>query len=153
MGINEEQLRARWRAELARIAAQIDDLRGRIGAESRQLEANLAARLDALQAELEKLEHEVEADDADAHVRQIAVQIAELSAKGEAAYQRLQTELAVSLDPTEAEIRRLEAIAATGSAAVRANLMARIEALQARRAGEQANTHDDRARQGGDAAP
>src|SRR5512146_2405497 len=99
MGSNEEQLRMRWRADLARIAAQIDDLRGRIDAESRQLEANLSARVNALQANLERLEGEVEADDADAHVRQIAVQIAELSAKGEVAYQLLQTELAGSLDP------------------------------------------------------
>lgn len=153
MGSNEEQLRARWRADLARIAAQIDDLRGRIDAESRQLEASLSARVNTLQAELEKLEGEVDAEDADAHVRQIAVQIAELSAKGEAAYQLLQTELAVSLDPTEAEIRRLEAIAATASGAVRAKLTARIEVLRSMRAGEQANTHDDQPRQGGDAAP
>lgn len=153
MGSNEEQLRMRWRADLARIAAQIDDLRGRIDAESRQLEANLSARVNALQANLERLEGEVEADDADAHVRQIAVQIAELSAKGEVAYQLLQTELAGSLGPTEAEIRRLEAIAATASGDVKAKLTARIESLRSMRAGEQANTHEDRLQQSGDAAP
>lgn len=143
----------RWRADLARIAAQIDDLRGRIDAESRQLEANLSARVNALQADLERLESEVDADDANAHVRQIAVQIAELSAKGEVAYQLLQTELAGSLGPTEAEIRRLEAIAATASGDAKAKLTARIESLRSTRAGEQANTHEDRLQQSGDAAP
>lgn len=139
MGINEEQLRARWRADLARIAAQIDDLQARVDSESRMLHASLSAKVAELQSDLGKLEAEVDATGADTHVRQIAVQIAELSAKGDAAYQLLQTGVAVQLDPTEAEIRRLEAIAATTSGDAKAKLTARIESLRSTHAGAEAS--------------
>lgn len=143
MSINEEQLRARWHADLARIAAQLDDLKVRIDTESRMLHASLSAKVAELQTDLEKLEAEVDAAGADTHVRQIAVQIAELSAKGDAAYQLLQSEMAVHLDPTEAEIRRLEAIAATTNGAAKAKLAARIENLRSMRAGAEASAKAD----------
>lgn len=146
MGINEEQLRARWRADLARVAVQIDDLKARIDTESRMLHASLSAQIADLQADLEKLESEVDAAGADTHVRQIAVQIAELSAKGDAAYQLLQAEMTVHLDPTEAEIRRLEAIAATANGDARAKLVARIERLRSMRAGTEASAKADEER-------
>lgn len=146
MGINEEQLRARWRADLARIAAQLDDLKARIDAESRMLHASLSAQVAELQADLEKLEAEVDAAGADTHVRQIAVQIAELSAKGDVAYQLLQAEVAAHLDPAEAEIRRLEAIAATANGDAKTKLVARIERLRSIRAGTEASAKADEER-------
>lgn len=143
MSINEEQLRVRWRADLVRIAAQLDDLKSRIDIESQMLHASLSAKVAELQADLKRLDAEVEAVGADTHVRQIAVQIAELSAKGDAAYQLLKSEMADHLDPTEAEIRRLEAIAATASGDAKAKLAARIARLHSMRAGAEASAKAD----------
>ena len=150
MGNNEEQLRAQWRADLAQIAVQIDDLKARIDNESRTLYAGLSAEVAALQSELEELQAEVDAAGADAHARQIAVQIEELSAKGDAAYSLLQAGIAVQLDPTDAEIRRLEAIAATASGEARAKIKARIETLRSTRAAQAGVPADDWTGQSGD---
>lgn len=143
MGINEEQQRAQWRADLARIAARIDDLKARIDTESRTLYANLSAEIAALQSDLANLESEVAAAGPDAHARQIATQIEELRAKGDAAYDLLQAGRAAQLDPTDAEIRRLEAVAATASGDARTKLMARIDELKSTWAASQASGHTD----------
>lgn len=150
MGINEEQQRAQWRADLARIAARIDDLKARIDTESRTLHANLSAEITALQSDLANLEAEVAAAGPDAHARQIATQIEELRAKGDAAYDMVQAGIATQLDPTDAEIRRLEAVAATASGDARATLMARIDELKSTAAAGHAGEHlDDRTGQTG----
>jgi hypothetical protein len=153
MSINDGQLWARWRADLARIAAQIDDLKARIDTESRTLHASLSAKVTELQFDLEKLEAEMDAAVGDSHVRQIAVQIAELSAKGDAAYQLLQTEMAVQLDPTEAEIRRLETIATSASGDAKAKLTERIERLRSMHAGREVSTEADESPGQGDHIP
>lgn len=143
MSINQEQLQGEWRADLARIAAQIDNLKTRIDNESRLLYASLSAEVAALQSDLEELEAAVDTAGADTHARQIAAQIEELSAKGDAAYKLLQAEVAGQLNPTDAEIRQLEAIAASASGSARARITARIEALQAARTIAQADTQAD----------
>lgn len=151
MGTSEEQLRARWRADLARIAAQIDVLKARIETESRMLYAHLSAEVAALQSELERLEVEVDDTSEDARARHIVVQIEELSAKGDAAYQLLQAGIAAQLDPTDAEIRRLEAAAATASGDARIKIVSRIDRLRSARAAAQATMrHDEFAGQTGD---
>jgi len=143
MKINEEQLRAQWRADLVRIEEQIDSLKARIDTESRTLHGSLSGEVAVLQSELEKLEAEVEAAGADAHAKQIVVQIEELSAKGDAAYKLLQAEIVAQLDPTDTEIRRLEAIAATASGDARAKIKARIASLRSARAAAQSGLQSD----------
>lgn len=143
MATTEEQIRAQWRADLTQIAARIDDLKARIDTESRMLYATLSAEVAMLQSELERLEVEVDAGSADVHTRQIALQIEELSAKGDAAYHLLQLGMAVQLDPTDAEIRRLEAVAATASGAAQAKIVARIDRLRSARASAQATACTD----------
>jgi hypothetical protein len=139
----EEQFRAHLRADLARIAAQIDDLKARIDSESRTLHASLSAEVAALQSDLENLKVEVETAGADARTRHIALQIEELSAKGDAAYHLLQLGGAAHLDPIDAEIRRLEAAAANASGDARAKILARIATLRSTRTAADAQAHTD----------
>jgi uncharacterized protein YicC (UPF0701 family) len=143
MNINEGQLRAQWRVDLGRIAEQIDELKARIDTESQTLHASLSAEVVALQSDLERLEAEVDAAGADAHAKQIAVQIEELSAKGDAAYKLLQAGMVGQLDPIDTEITRLEAIAATTSGDAKAKIKGRIETLRSIRAQAQASAHVD----------
>ncbi len=154
MNSYESKLRGQWSADLLRIAAQIEDLKARIESESRQVYASLSAEVAALQSELERLEAAVASDDEDVHARRIARQIEELSAKGDAAYQLLQAGPSAQFDPTEAEIRRLEAIASTASGAARAKIEARVRALRSAQAASQMGAHadDDLASQSGDTA-
>lgn len=150
MGINEDQPRAQWRMAIARIAAQIEDLKARIDTESRMLYANLSAEIAALQSDLRDLEAEVEAAIPDAYAKQIAAQIDELRAKGDAAYDLLQAGRTAQLDPTDAEIRRLEAAAASASGDARTKIMARIDELKsARDAAHASGPVDDWTRQNG----
>lgn len=141
MSINEEEPQAQWRAAIARIAAQIDDLKVRIDSESRTLHTSLSAEIAALRSELRKLEAEVDAAVPDSYAQQIAAQIDDLRAKGDAAYSLLQAGEASRLDPTDAEIRQLEAAAATASESARARIMARIDELKAAQVATQASTH------------
>src|SRR5215469_9310361 len=104
MNMNEEQLRARWRLDLARIATRIFDLQARLEAESRMLYASLATEVTGLQADLHRLQAEILATSGDTHVRQVAVQVEELSAQGDAVYQLLKAGMAVLLDSTDTEI-------------------------------------------------
>jgi len=127
MNTSEDQQRAQWRADLTRIAAQIERLRTKIDTESQTLRATLLQEIAALQADLRKLEAAVDASAPDAYARQIAAQIEDLRAKGDAAYTQLH------LDLTDAEIRRLELAATTASEDARPQIMARIDKLKATR--------------------
>ena len=91
MDISENQMRARWRGAIARIAAQITELMARIDV--------VSSELAALQTDLRDLEAEVSAAGADSYSRQVALQIEELRAKGDAAYKLLQTGMATHFDP------------------------------------------------------
>ncbi len=151
MGHTEAYLRAQWRADLSRIEAQIEDLRARIDAQSQKLRASLSAEVAALHSDLARLESEVEAAGADEQARQIAAQIEELRAKGDAAYQLLQSEMGTQLDPTDTETRRLQAIEPTTSGDAKARIQAHIDRLQSPQAAAQTEPHDaDRAEQPGD---
>lgn len=138
MSINDEYTRAQLRAALAQIAAQIDDLKARIDTESRTLYTKLSAEIVVLQKDLRNLEAEVAAARSDNYALRIASQIEDLRAKGDAAYDLLQTSIATQLDPTEAEIRRLEVIAATTDDEVKAKVLARIDELKSARIAAQA---------------
>lgn len=142
MGNTETYLRAQWRADLSRIEAQIEDLRARIDAQSQKLRASLSAEVTALRSDLARLESEVEAVGADEQTRQIAAQIEELRAKGDAAYQLLQSEIGTQLDPTDTEIRRLQAVEATTSGDAKARIQAHIDRLQSTQASAQDATQD-----------
>ncbi len=151
MGHTEAYLRAQWRADLSRIEAQIEDLRARIDAQSQKLRASLSAEVTALHSHLARLGSDVEGAGADEQAPQIAAQIEELRAKGDAAYQLLQSEMGTQLDPTDTEIRRLQAIEATTSGDAKARIQAHIDRLQSAQAAAQTEPHDaDRAEQPGD---
>jgi|SwirhisoilCB2_FD_contig_91_72176_length_1993_multi_3_in_0_out_0_4 hypothetical protein len=151
MGNTEKYLRAQWRADLSRIEAQIEDLRIRIDAQSQKLRASLSAEVAALRSDLARLESAVEAAGADEQARQIAAQIEDLRAKGDAAYQLLQSEMGTQLDPTDTEIRRLQAVEATTSGDAKARIQAHIVRLQSTQAAAQTKPHDaDRTEQPGD---
>lgn len=143
MGINEDYTRTRWRETIARIADQIDDLKARIESESRLLHTKLSAEIAMLQADLRTVEAEVAAAGPDSYARQITAHIEELRAKGDAAYDLLQANMATQLDPTDAEIRRLEALATTVSGDAKANVLAHIDELKAAREAAHAMKHTD----------
>lgn len=131
---NEEEEREQWQEVIARIGTQIDDFKTRIDSESQQLYTKLSAEIAVLQSDLRNLEARVLTVDLDVYARQIAAQIEALRAQGDAAYDLLQSWLATKIDPTEAEIRRLEAIAGSVAPDARVKIMARIEKLKAARA-------------------
>ena len=79
-----------WRAELARISRQLDELKARSDEEYRTLHSVLDSRLAELQAALRKLEAEVASLRPSAYARRVEAQIEELKAKGDAAYERLE---------------------------------------------------------------
>lgn len=143
MGNSEDLLRAQWRADLSRIAGQIDDLKVRIDAQSQQLYDSLSAEVAALQSDLAQLEGEVEASGSDAHARQIAAQIEKLSAKGDAAYQLLQSGQVEQIDPTDAEIKRLQAVEANVGEDAKAKIQAHIDRLRTTRTTGQASARDE----------
>src|SRR5690242_5570049 len=94
MGNDKEQATEQWRGVVARIAAQIDDFKRKIDSESEQLYKKLSAEIAILQSELRTLEAQVLAVDLDEYARQITTQIEDLRAKGDAAYDLLQTWIA-----------------------------------------------------------
>jgi hypothetical protein len=79
-----------WGAELARISAQLDDLRARTDDEYQTLHLLLDMQVVQLQAALRRLEADVRALRPDAYARRVAAQIEELKSRGDAAYERLQ---------------------------------------------------------------
>lgn len=147
MGTNAEQWQAHWSEEIARLGARIAELQARADAEYYDLRASLDAQIAVLQGDLRKLEAAV-AVGMDAYARKIEAQITELSAKGDAAYDVLRAATAGDLDPTAAEIKRLEAAAATTNGEVRVRLRERIEELRRR---QQVGDHEFG--QGGDTTP
>ena len=88
-----------WRAELARIATQLDELKARSDEEYRALYSVLDAQLADLRAALRKLEADVAALRPSAYARRVEAQIEELRAKGDAAYDRLQAIMVRRVDP------------------------------------------------------
>lgn len=136
MDINDEQQRKQWREAIARISAQIDSLSAQIDSESRLLYTKLSAEVAAIQADLRTLEIIALTNSSDDYARRIAKRIEELRAKGDAAYTLLQASAGTHIDTTGAEIRRLEAIAATTSGDARARIMAQVEQLKSERAAE-----------------
>jgi Skp family chaperone for outer membrane proteins len=151
MDINDEQQRKQWHDAIARLTAQIDSLRTRIDSESRMLYAKLSAEVAELQSDLRTLEITVLTTSSDVYTRQIAKQIEELRAKGDAAYNLLQASVATPIDTFDAEIRQLEAIAATTSGDAREKIMVRVEQLKSERATERLSQHtsDEQGRLGG----
>lgn len=134
MGIDEEPAREQWRGVIKRIAEQIDDFRTRIESESQLLYMKLSAEIAVLQSDLQNLEAKALAVSPDAYARQIATQIEDLRAKGDAAYDLLQRWIVSELDPMETEIRRLEAIAESAAPDARVKILARIDKLKGARA-------------------
>jgi hypothetical protein len=134
---NEEQMRAQWRVDLARIAVRIEELKAGIETVLLMLQSELTEEIAALQSDMEKLEADMDAAGADTYVRQVAGRIRELSAMGDAAYQLLQASIVTPRDPTDAEIRALEAIAASAVGDSKSRLTARIEHLKGIRAASQ----------------
>ena len=147
MGTNAEQWQAHWSEEIARLGARIAELQARADAEYYDLRASLDAQIAVLQGDLRKLEAAV-AVGMDAYARKIEAQIAELNAKGNAAYDALRAASVGDLDPTAAEIKRLEAAAAATSGEARVRLRARIEELRRRQ-----RVGDHEYGQGGDTPP
>lgn len=135
MEISENYTHVQWRGAIARIAAQIADLMARID--------TVSAETATLQAELRDLEAEVSAAGADGYARQIALQIERLRAKGDAAYALLQTSMATQLDPADAEIRLLEAVAAIASGDAKGRMIARVDELKAARMAAHGIHHAD----------
>lgn len=141
MGNNEDHIKEQWRGVIARISTEIDDFKTRIDRESELLYTKLSAEIAMLQSDLRHLEAAVLAAGLDSYAQQIATQIDDLRAKGDAAYDLLQAWIATELDPAEAEIRRLEAITESAAPDARIKLMARIDELKATRAAGLANGH------------
>lgn len=141
MGNDEDDVREQWRGVTARLAAEIDDFKTRIDTESQLLYTKLSAEIAMLQSDLRHLEAQVLAVGLDSYARQIAMQLEDLRAKGDAAYDLLQTWIATELDPTEAEIRRLEAITESATPDARIRILARIDELKASRAAALASGH------------
>lgn len=131
MGTNAEQWQSQWSAEIARLAARIAELKAQADAEYQDLHISLDTQIAALQDDLRKLEAAVAAGP-DAYARKIETQIAELNAKGDAAYDALRAAMLGHLDPTAAEIKRLEAAAAATDGEAKARLTARIAELKVR---------------------
>ncbi len=143
MGNDEERVREHWRGVIALISAQIDDFKARIDSESQQLYTKLSAEISALQSDLQNMEAKVLAVGQDAYARQIATQIEGLRARGDAAYDLLQTWITTELTPTEAEIRRLEAIAESAAPEARLKILARIDELKTARAAVPTSRHTE----------
>lgn len=133
MDTNDEQQRMRWRDDVARISAQIDSLKLRIDSESRMLYARLSAEVAVLQSDLRDLQATVFTNSADMYARHIASEIEELRARGDAAYNILQASVVAPIDAIDAEIRRLEAVAASASGDARARILDRVAQLKAER--------------------
>ncbi len=143
MGNDEERVREQWRGVIARISAQIDDFKARIDSESQQLYTKLSAEIAGLQSDLQNLEARMLAIGQDAYARQIAREIEGLRARGDAAYDLLQAWIETELDPTDAEITRLEAIAESATPEARVKILVRIDELKTARAPVPTSRHTE----------
>lgn len=91
MSTDPENTTAQWRLTLAVIEARIEDLRIRSDTEYRALHNRLDTQIRSLQRELNKLSAEVAAADPDAYIQSISARLNELKAKGDAAFELLQS--------------------------------------------------------------
>jgi hypothetical protein len=128
---NDDLVREHWRAVIARIAKQLDEFKARIDIESESLYTKLSLEIATLQTDLKNLEAEVAAAAPDAFAKRVSTEIEDLRAKGDAAYDLLQASLSAQLDPTDVEIRRLEAILLDANEETRAKIKGRIEQMRA----------------------
>lgn len=87
-----------WSREIARIAAHIEELKIWFDAECRLLQANLDAQIAEVRNDLKRLKAEVAASQPGPYALRVAAQIEDLKAKGDAAYERLQAQLAAHED-------------------------------------------------------
>ena len=79
-----------WSEHIARISAQIDELKVWLDSEQRSLYSRLEAQIGALQSEIAKLDDmEVASGTTGAYASQLAMQIEALRARGDAVYDLL----------------------------------------------------------------
>jgi hypothetical protein len=91
-----------WSEHIARISAQIDDLKVWLDSEQRSLYNRLEAQIGSLQSEIAKLmDMEVASGTTGAYANQLALQIEALRARGDAVYNLLLSELSEHGQRTE----------------------------------------------------
>jgi ribosome-associated translation inhibitor RaiA len=83
-----------WSAEIARIDARIEALKAWIEQVCLLQRANVDAQIAAVRADLKRLKSEVAALYPGPYAVRVAAQIQDMKAKGDAAYERLQAQLA-----------------------------------------------------------
>lgn len=93
-----ESASARWRLTLAVIEARIVDLKTRSDADYQALHSRLDAQIAELRRDLKALADEVAKTGPDAYIESVTMQLDELKAKGDAAYELLQSMLASKYD-------------------------------------------------------
>lgn len=96
MSTDPENTTAQWRLTLAVIEARIEDLKIRSDTEYRALHNRLDTQIRSLQRELNKLSAEVAAAEPDAYIQNISARLSELKAKGDAAFELLQSTTATN---------------------------------------------------------
>lgn len=96
MSTSPESASAHWKITVAVIEARIEDLKARSDTEYQALHRRLDAQIAELQRELKKLAAEVAMAGPDAYMQSITAQLDALNAKGDAAYELLQSRLASS---------------------------------------------------------
>lgn len=89
-----ESASAQWRLTLTVIEARIVDLKTQSDAEYRALHSRLDAQIAELRRDLKALADEVARTGPDAYIESVTMQLDELKAKGDAAYELLQSMLA-----------------------------------------------------------
>jgi hypothetical protein len=89
---------AAWSQEIARITARIDQLKSWFERECQLLQTNLDIQIAEVRNDLTRLQAEVAAAQPGAYALKVAVQIEELKAKGDAAYEQLLAQFAARRD-------------------------------------------------------
>lgn len=93
MGTTDNNMRS-WKQHVARISAQIEELKVWSYSQHRLLRSSLDAQIVELQSEITLLESEIAAGTSNEYAGKIARQIEELTAKGDAVYELLLAVLA-----------------------------------------------------------
>jgi predicted nucleic acid-binding Zn-ribbon protein len=122
-----------WEERIAHIAAEIEELKARVRTECLLAHARLDERVSAVETELRSLREQVASIESGGYARWMEAQLADLKAQGDAAYDLLQATVLPRTDPTEQEIKRLEAVAATTTGEARRRLNDRIAELRRQR--------------------
>lgn len=130
MSMSMNHWEAAEKLDLMQLKWQIDTLKMRLESGFRDLQAQLSADLAAIEAEVRRLEARATLVELDPTVSKIQAQIDWLRTKGDEAYERLQADLQPRVESVDADIRRLEAIAAEASDEAKLRIMARIEELR-----------------------